>query len=131
VNRPQGPATVRVGARAEEAARRFLEARGLVVLACNYRCRMGELDLVLLDEAAVVVAEVRYRARPDPVAPAASVTFRKRRRLARAAAHFLQRHARFRDHAVRFDVLALTGPLDDPRCEWLRGAFTLDDAARG
>lgn len=126
--------TTSIGAEAERAARLFLEARGLELFAANYRCPMGELDLVMLDAAdaadaaaIVVVVEVRYRARPDPVPPAATVTARKRRRLASAAAHFLQRQTRFREHALRFDVLALSGPLERLHCDWIRGAFTLDD----
>jgi putative endonuclease len=121
---------VHVGARAEEVARRFAEAQGLEVVTCNYRCRFGELDLILLDGATVVVAEVRYRALPDPVPPAATITHAKRRRLALAAAHYLQREPRFRERPVRFDVLALSGTLDAVRCEWIRGAFTLDDVGR-
>lgn len=119
--------TTRVGALAEEAARRFVEAQGLAVVTRNYRCRLGELDLVLLDGPTLVVVEVRYRERPGHVPPAATITLTKRRRIARAAAHLLQRESRFRDHPVRFDVLALTGPPDDMRIEWIRSAFTLDD----
>ncbi len=96
-------------------------------MARNFRCRAGELDLIMLEGPALVVIEVRYRARPDPVDPALTVTLTKRRRLARAAAHFLQRQPRFRDHAMRFDVLALSGPLAAVRCDWIRGAFTMDD----
>jgi putative endonuclease len=122
-------ATSRIGARAEAAGRRFLETRGLQVVALNFRCRAGELDLVMLDGGVLVVIEVRYRARPDPVHPAVTVTATKRRRLLRAAAGFLQARPGFRDHPMRFDVLALSGPLDAARCEWIRGAFTTDDAA--
>jgi len=129
VSGPGRPTTVHLGARAEEAAHRFLEAQGLVPWTRNYRCGAGEIDLIMLDGETLVFAEVRYRERPDPVDPAVTVTRAKRKRIARTAAHFLQRQPRFRDHAVRFDVLSVTGPLARARCEWIRGAFTLDDLA--
>lgn len=120
--------TTRTGATAEEAAQRFLVAQGLVPVARNFRCRAGELDHVMLDGDVLVVVEVRYRQRPDPVDPAVTVTAGKRRRLMQATSRFLQSQPRFRDHALRFDVLALTGPLAAPHCDWIRRAFTTDDA---
>ena len=122
-----GPSTAATGARAEQVGQRFLEARGLRVLAKNFRCRAGELDLVMVDGPQLVVVEVRYRARPGFIDPAATVTATKRRRLVHAAARFLQHRPAFRDHAMRFDVLALSGPLEAARCDWIRGAFSADD----
>ena len=124
------PSTTRTGARAEQVGQGFLEKRGLRVVARNFRCRAGELDLVMLDGRQLVVVEVRYRTRAGLVDPAVTVTATKRLRLLRAAARFLQERPVFRDHAVRFDVLALTGPLHAARCDWIRGAFTADDVAR-
>ncbi len=121
--------TVATGARAEQAALRFLERQGLALVTRNFRCRMGELDLVMLDGGELVIVEVRYRASRAPVDPAVTVTATKRRRLLRAASRFLQVRPDFRDHAMRFDVLALSGALDAVRCDWIRGAFTTDDVA--
>ena len=82
--------------RPRRAGRRsaFSSAQGLRLVARNFRCRMGELDLVMLDGRLLVVVEVRYRTRPDPVDPAVTVTATKRRRLLRAASRFLQAPAR-------------------------------------
>lgn len=124
------PSTTETGSRAERVGQRFLESRGLRVVARNFRCRTGELDLVMLDGQKLVMVEVRYRARAALVDPAVTVTATKRLRLLRAAARFLQARPAFRDHAMRFDVLALSGPLDAARCDWIRGAFTTDDVAR-
>jgi putative endonuclease len=122
--------TTRTGASAEDEALAYLCARGLVPVARNFRCRAGELDHVMLDGDVLVIVEVRYRLRADPVDPAVTVTGRKQRRLAHATLRFLQAQPRFRDHALRFDVLALSGPLDAPRCDWIRRAFTMDDLPR-
>lgn len=121
------PAPGRTGAEAEAAARRWLESRGLRVLAQNYRCRAGELDIVALDGSTLAIVEVRYRERPGSIDPAVTVTAAKRRRLLVAAARFLQDHPAFRDHAMRFDVMSLTGALAAPRCDWIRGAFDASD----
>lgn len=124
-----GRSAVETGARAEQAGLRFLEAQGLRLVTCNFRCRMGELDLVMLDGLQLVMVEVRYRARAGQIDPAVTVTATKRRRLLRTASRFLQHRPDFRDHAMRFDVLALSGPLAEARCDWIRGAFTADDVA--
>jgi putative endonuclease len=125
-----GRSTSATGACAERLGERFLGARGLRVVARNFRTRAGEIDLVMLDGRQLVAVEIRYRARAGLVDPAATVTAAKRRRLLRAMAGFLQQRPHFRDHALRFDVLALSGPFDALRCDWIRGAFTADDVAR-
>lgn len=118
----------RTGAQAESAARHFLERRGLRIVAQNWRWRGGEIDLVALDGATLAIVEVRYRERAGLVEPAVTVTAAKRRRLLATAARFVQDHPAFGDHAMRFDVMALSGPLDGPRCEWIRDAFDACDA---
>jgi putative endonuclease len=118
-----------VGHRAEHYARSFLEHQGLTTVATNYRCRVGELDLVMESDEELVIIEVRYRARPDPVDPELTVTARKRQRLLRAAAHFLQHHPQFRDYGVRLDVLAVSGPETALQVRWFRNAFTADELA--
>lgn len=128
MNRDDQPGTSRVGAAAEAAGCRFLEARGLRLVERNFRCRSGEIDLVMRDGPDLVMVEVRYRARTDPVHPAQTITPAKRRRLLRAAAFYLQRLRWDGDRGVRFDVLSISGPLTSPSCEWIRSAFTADDA---
>lgn len=107
------------GRSAETRARRHLEARGLRLRAANYRCRWGELDLVMETDTTIVFVEVRYRRRADYGGAAASVDARKRERLARAAGDYLARNG-LGERPSRFDVVAL-GP--DERVEWITGAF--------
>ena len=96
-------------------------------MAINYRCRLGEIDLVMTDTDELVIVEVRYRARPDPVDPALTVTAAKRRRLLRATAHFLQHHRQYRNCGVRLDVLAICGPAATPDKRWFQNAFTAEE----
>jgi putative endonuclease len=112
------------GAASERLAVEYLQARGLVVLARNARCRAGELDVVCLDGGVLVIVEVRQRATIDFGGALASVTWRKQRKIIRAAQFFLQRQAEWRHHAVRFDVLAVEGvPEGTHRIVWIKDAF--------
>lgn len=112
---------------AEAIAQKYLRARGLITITTNYHCRYGELDLVMRDGSVLVIAEIRYRRHTAFVGPVDSVSPAKRRRIARAAMHFRQRHPACRHHAVRFDILGLSGPLSRPVVHWVTDAFTIDD----
>jgi putative endonuclease len=105
----------------EDRACAFLVRAGLVVLARNFRCRQGEIDLVLRDGRAIVVAEIRYRADNAHGTAAESVDGRKRERLIASAQRFLQSHPRLATEPLRFDVVAIGGP--GAAIEWIRDAF--------
>lgn len=111
------------GAAAEDLARRYLEARGLTLVTRNYRCRVGELDLIMRDGDQLVFVEVRSRRHSRFGTPAESVTWTKQQRLLRAAALYLQRQ--HLDLPCRFDVVAILRAEDEPELEWIRDAFQL------
>ena len=111
------------GTAAEELARRYLETRGLTLVARNFRCRVGELDLIMRDGDQLVFVEVRSRRHDRFGTPAESVTRTKQQRLLRAAAVYLQRQ--HLDLPCRFDVLASLHPDSEPQMEWIRDAFQL------
>ncbi len=120
---PQPPHLQR-GLAAEQLAADHLQARGLVVLERNLRCKVGEIDLVCLDGAVLAIIEVRQRVRADFGGALGSVTWRKQRKLIRAARYFLQRRPRWQTHRMRFDVLALEGLPDGAhRFVWIKDAF--------
>lgn len=109
------------GTAAETLALCYLEARGLTLETRNFRCRGGELDLIMRDGEYLVFVEVRSRRYARYGIPAESVTRAKQRRLLRAAALYLQR--RHFDLPCRFDVVAILQPDDEPRIEWIQDAF--------
>ena len=97
---------LRCGAGGEDLATAFLRARGYTILARNYRCPAGELDVVALDDRTIVFVEVRTRRGRAHGSALESVTAAKQRQVARVAAVYLARlhlHA----HPVRFDVVAV------------------------
>lgn len=119
---PSGPNNP--GALAEAHARRFLEAQGLRFVAANYRCRFGEIDLVMRQDQLLVFAEVRLRNRQDFGGAAASVTFAKQQKIIASAGAFLHHHPEFSRCNCRFDVLALQASAQEWHVEWLPAAFT-------
>lgn len=110
----------------ERVAESFLNRRGLRTLERNYQCRLGEIDLILLDGGTLVFAEVRYRARDSHGSGADSVTWTKRRRIVRTAARYLQENGRHRDRVCRFDVVSIGQRLGRPEVRWIRSAFLAD-----
>lgn len=115
----------KAGAAAEDAAARFLVARGLVLLARNRRWRDGELDLILRDGDTLVFVEVRHRQGMAFGGAAASVTRSKQQRLIRAAGHFLAENPALAALPARFDVITSHGDAARPTLQWLRQAFEL------
>ena len=112
------------GQRAEQLAAEFLRAAGCEILGCNYRRRLGELDIIARRRGVLLVVEVRTRASASYGGAAASVTYSKQRRITRAAAQLLQQRADLNRLPLRFDVVVVTDPLGPtPGIEWIHHAF--------
>ena len=129
IQHPARPDTQALGHAAESLALGLLSDAGLVLLQRNYRCRAGEIDLVMLDADAgvLVLVEVRSRSRGDFGSAAASIGPAKQRRFSLAARHLLLRRE-LRRLRVRFDVVAIDPPTSGgaaPAVTWIRNAFEL------
>lgn len=115
------------GRHAEKIARNYLEKEGLIFIAENYRCRWGEIDLIMRDKTTMVFVEVRYRASNRYGSSAESVTYTKQRKLIISAEHFLASHPVAQQYPCRFDVMALC---QDPKnaatlhIDWIKHAFS-------
>lgn len=103
------------GEAAEALAATFIEGRGLRIIARNYRCRHGELDLIARDGEMLVFIEVRRRSGNAFGGAAASIDAAKREKLLKAARHYLAGLPTAL--ACRFDAVLLSG--EPPRIEWL------------
>lgn len=106
------------GKQAENHAASFLQRQGLRLVARNYRCRMGEIDLIMEHGGTLVFVEVRLRRSGNFGGAAASITGHKQRKLIHAAQHYLQQQAR--QPPCRFDALLLDGR----KIEWIKDAFS-------
>ena len=106
------------GAQAEQLAAQHLQRHGLALVQANYRCRFGEIDLILRDKENLVFAEVRQRSRGDYGGAAASIDARKQQRLILTAQHYLASLPRI--PPCRFDAVLLDAA---GNIEWIKNAF--------
>lgn len=113
------------GEKGENAALAHLKAAGLKLLARNYRCKTGEIDLIMLDREVLVLVEVRYRRANDFGGAAASIGPRKQQRLIAAARHLLYTRADLQPYRARFDVVAIEPLNSQLKIEWIKDAFRL------
>jgi putative endonuclease len=105
------------GQAAEDRALRHLSEHGLAMVERNFRCKGGEIDLIMQEGKALVFVEVRKRADRRHGGAAASVTAAKQARLILAAQIYLQRYTY--PPACRFDVVAIDGT----QLDWLKNAI--------
>lgn len=115
----------RQGRLAEDFACRYLQQRGLELLARNFHCRRGEIDLVMNDGGCIVFIEVRYRASARFGTAAETVDRRKQARLIATAQYYLQRHRAAARAPCRFDVITLCPGTPSQPLQWIRDAFQL------
>ena len=113
-----------LGRRGEAVAEAFLRTHRYTIVARNYRCRAGEIDLVALDGQVVVFVEVRSRCGTAAGTPLESVDGRKQARVARVAQHFVATRG-WHERDARFDVVGVRFDAEPPAVEHVRGAFEL------
>ena len=106
------------GAQAEQAAYEFLLAQGLTLVARNFSCAYGELDLIMLDKQMLVIVEVRFRKSEAFGGAIASITAKKRAKIIATTQFYLQQTGL--KNAVRFDVVAISGVKG---LQWIQNAF--------
>jgi putative endonuclease len=111
-----------LGRYGEDVAARFLTGEGLEVLARNWRCPAGEIDLIAREGAVLVVCEVKTRRDDAYGGPFAAITRPKLNRLRRLAGVWLEEHGGAAE--IRVDVVGVwPGANGAPRVEHLRGVL--------
>lgn len=99
------------GASGENIASNFLQKQGYCILAKNYRCRLGEVDLVARDGKTLAFVEIKFRHGTTYGLPQEAVTYRKQRKIVKVALHYLKKNhstlLRMNCPPVRFDVVAI------------------------
>jgi putative endonuclease len=107
---------------AEKLAAKYLEQHGLSIVARNVLFAFGEIDLIALDKKILVFVEVKYRRNLSYGFPYEAVGIKKRKKLIMAAKAFLLRQETSLP-SCRFDVISLTGDLNNPVIEHIIDAF--------
>lgn len=115
-----------LGKEGERVAERYLQKKGYKLVERNYRCSVGELDLIVLDRRVIVFVEVKTRTGRGFGSPLEAVEFRKQRKMIQAAQFFLaQKGLQQRD--ARFDVVGISWPGREPVVEHIENAFELSE----
>jgi len=118
-----------LGRRGEKLAARHLKRRGLKILARNYRCPAGEVDLIALDPTnkhlgaeTIAFVEVKSRSSDHYTDPESAVRADKQRRIRKVAGYYLQRR-RVEGYNIRFDIVAVVFDGDRPTVRYTPNAF--------
>lgn len=104
---------------AEEKARRFLIGKGLTPVCRNFRCKQGEIDLIMRDGERLIIVEVRFRKSSRYGSATESITRTKQSRIIAATQVYLSKQKL--DCPIRFDVVAIAG---DGGIDWIPNAFS-------
>ncbi len=113
-----------LGLKGEKAAARYLRKKGCRILAANYQCRFGEIDIIARNKSCLIFCEVKTRSEGMLAPPQESVTYAKQQKMIKTAQYWLMQNPC--ELPIRFDVLAVTA---DARgrlaIEHLENAFIL------
>ena len=110
------------GEKAEQAAEAFLLKQGLRFVERNFFCRIGEIDLIFLDQNTYVFIEVRFRANSAHGSAAESLGQSKLKKVRNSAALWLQKNNKV-NNASRFDAILFDEKIDSQHLTWLKAVF--------
>lgn len=126
IKKSKNAKSTEIGSAAESIAENYLTGQGLSLVTRNFRCRRGEIDLVMLDGDVIVFVEVRFRKHNRFGTGADSVNYHKQQKLLITAQHFLQQNKIYRNRNCRFDVLSLSvskHASQNADIDWIKNAF--------
>ena len=112
----------KLGEIAEQRACDFLQAHGLKLILRNYRCIIGEIDLIMRYGDEIVFVEVRSRTHADYGSAIESINKTKQKKIMGTSIHFLQKQNWLNKTNSRFDVIGI----QQNHIEWIKDAFTAD-----
>lgn len=110
-----------IGQQKEQQAKLWLQRKHIQIIADNFRCKGGEIDLIGLSNDELIFFEVKYRKQNNYGHPAEFVTASKQQKLIHAAQTYLLKHPQYQNHAMRFDVITFEG--EDTEPNWIENAF--------
>jgi putative endonuclease len=107
------------GAHYERVAELYLRDAGLTCVERNYRCKYGEIDLIMQEQETFVFVEVKYRGSEQFGGAVNSLSAQKMQKLRRAIAYYCQVH-RISDSPLRIDFVAIDS---DKQCHWIKNLY--------
>jgi putative endonuclease len=117
------PNKVELGFHGQKLAEDYLLAHGCTILARNFRCPAGEIDLIIRDGSYIAFVEVKYRRSLGHGAPREAVNYYKQRHIKRSALYYIMKE-NLSDVDLRFDVAEVMEPKGHPpEVTYLKNAF--------
>ncbi len=92
----------------ESLAREFLQKNSYLIVASNYRCFSGEIDIIAKKEDLLIIVEVKARRNIASEETLLSITKSKQRKISRATADFIEKNQQYSDFFIRFDIITVT-----------------------
>ena len=123
VSKNQHSSKRQLGHAIESQALAYLEAQGLQLLTRNYRCALGEIDLIMEEDDNVIFVEVRYRSSKSHGVAQETITWRKQNKIIKTAAWYLQKQRWHNKRYCRFDVVAAHQTKEGVTFDWIKNAF--------
>ena len=112
------------GSQAEQAALDYLLKQGLQLVTTNYRCKFGEIDIIMRDKEKLIFVEVRQKNKTRFGKAINTITPRKQQNIRLAARCYLHQHRITNKFPCRFDVVAIDGSwLNRDNFTWIKQAF--------
>ena len=114
-----------LGSAGEKAAVAFLKEKGYRILERNFKCRLGEVDIIARDNETYCFVEVKTRSSEDFGLPQEAVSRKKQAQISKAALHYLKTKKLF-EKSARFDVVSVLYKDNVPKIDLIENAFELD-----
>ena len=113
-----------LGMEYEEIAARYLEDKGVQIIARNYRCRLGEIDMIGNHKEYLIFFEVKYRGSLLHGYSAEAVGYHKQKNICRVADIYRYQNKKYDNQNIRYDVIAIDGiSVCDTKIQWYQNAF--------
>jgi len=113
-----------IGKQKEQQAKKWLNTQNVHIIAENYRCKGGEIDLIGVrqgQQKQLIFFEVKYRKSNHYGHPSEMVNHTKQTHIIHCAQHYLLTHPQYQDYPMQFDVITFTANQSHP--DWIENAF--------
>ena len=115
--------TRKSGKRAEDIAANYLKKQNVKIISRNFHSRFGEIDLIGLEKETLVFIEVRYRKNEDYLSAIETIDRHKCKKIIITSEVYLNKRKKYQSYQCRFDVITITGDINEPVIEWIKSAF--------
>jgi putative endonuclease len=111
------------GKRAEDIAANYIKKQDVKIITRNFHSRFGEIDLIGLDKETLCFIEVRYRKNEHYLSAIETINRHKCKKIVLTSEYYLNKRKKYQSYICRYDVITITGALDEPVIEWIKNAF--------